>query len=135
MAGALGQEVLAVIDQQSRDTGDLVEVGDWQIGLTGGGAGDRQGVDRIGLAVAAGGVARVGHELGRDPHDPLAGCEQVGLQATRQVPAVLHRPVRSEPNWSAQRISSRWGALVVPRVVWVASRRQARLPHRLPHRP
>jgi hypothetical protein len=51
------------------------------------------------LAVTAGGVAGVRHQLRRYSNDPLAGAEQVGLQASGQVPAVLHRPrpVRAEP--------------------------------------
>jgi hypothetical protein len=35
----------------------------------------------------------VGHQLRRDPNHPLAGAEQITLQATREMPAVLDRPL------------------------------------------
>ena len=34
----------------------------------------------------------MGHQLGRDAHDPLAGAEQVALHPARQVTAVLDGP-------------------------------------------
>jgi len=47
------------------------------------------GVDGVGLAPRTGGPAGSGHELGWHPHDGLARQEQVTLQASRDVAAVL----------------------------------------------
>lgn len=52
--GALGDEVLTVIDQQFPIPRGLVVGRGGQVGPTLGGAGDREGVDRIGLAPGAG---------------------------------------------------------------------------------
>jgi hypothetical protein len=55
-------------------------------------ASDRQRVDLIGLARLAFALARSAHPLRRDPHDPLACCQQRLLEPPRDVPAVLKRP-------------------------------------------
>ena len=55
-------------------------------------SGHGQCVYGVGLAVGAGCVSGMGHQLGQDPHDALARGEHVALEAARQVPAVLHRP-------------------------------------------
>ena len=106
-ACALGQEVISVIDQQPDLPGSSVEVRGGQIGLALRGTGHRERIYGVRLAVGAGYIAGMGHQLGRDPHDALARCEHVGLEAARQLSAVLDCQVRSAPNPSAQPISAR----------------------------
>ena len=78
--GPLGDQVVAVVDQQPDLPGGTVQPGHRQLRFPQRRPGHRQRVDRIRLAVAAAGGAGVGHELGRDPHDLLAGTEQVALE-------------------------------------------------------
>ena len=91
-ACALGYEVFSVIDQQPDLPRWGVEVSCGQAWLAQRRSGHRQCVYGVGLAVGAGCVSGMGHQLGRDPHDALARGEHVALEAARQVPAVLHRP-------------------------------------------
>jgi hypothetical protein len=81
-----------VVDQQPHLSGGSLKLRGWKLRFPQCGPGDRERVDGVRLAVAAGGVAGVGHQLGRHAHDPLAGAEQVALEPARQVPAVLHGP-------------------------------------------
>lgn len=74
-AGSLLDEVLAVIDQQAHLAVSPVEASDRQVGLPERRAGDRERVDRVGLAGRTSRVARVGHQLRRHPEDSLAGSE------------------------------------------------------------
>jgi hypothetical protein len=90
--GPLGDQVVAVVDQQAQLAGGPVQPRGWQVGLPQCRPGHRQRVDRVRLAIGPCGGAGVGHQLGRDPHDLLAGAEQIALQPPGQVPAVLHRP-------------------------------------------
>ena len=85
----LPDQVFSVIDQEPQVPGRSVEPGDREIRLPERRPGHGEGVDRVGLAVGAGRVAGVGHELGRHPDQLLAGGEQVRLQAPGEVPAVL----------------------------------------------
>jgi hypothetical protein len=73
--GPLGDQVVAVVDQQPELAGGPVQLGGGQLGLPLRRPGHGKRVDRVGLAVGPGGGAGVGHELGRDPHDLLAGTE------------------------------------------------------------
>jgi hypothetical protein len=66
--------------------------GDGQVVLARGGASDREGVDRVGFAVGAGGVADVRHQLRRDSDDAFAGGEQVAFQSAGYVAAVFDGP-------------------------------------------
>jgi hypothetical protein len=92
-ARPLVDQVLPVVDQQAQLPRRAVQPGDRKVlRVAEPGPGHRQGVDRVGLAVAAGCVPGVRHQLGRHPHDPLAGGERIGLQPARQVPTVLDRP-------------------------------------------
>jgi hypothetical protein len=81
-----------MVDQEAQGPRERIKMRERQIRLAQGGAGDRQGVDRVGLAVAACRIAGVGHELGRNADDSLPSAEQIGLESPRQVPAVLDRP-------------------------------------------
>lgn len=110
-AGPLANQVFTVVDQQPHFTLGPVQLGDRQVGLAQGCAGDGECVDRVALAERAGRATRVRHQLRRDPHDPLAGGEQVSLQTAREVPAVLDRPApigeRSRPSNELEMISRR----------------------------
>ncbi|HET9457264.1 MAG TPA: hypothetical protein VFO78_07980 [Candidatus Limnocylindrales bacterium] len=86
--GPLGDEVLAVIDEEADLVIGSVEGRDRQV-LAEGGPGDGEGVDRVALAGLAARAAGAGHELGRDPDDGLVGDEQVGRETPTEVPAVL----------------------------------------------
>ena len=80
-AGSLAHQVFAVVDEQPHLALGPVQLGDRQIGLAQRGTGDGERVDRVALAERAGRGTRVRHQLRRHPHDPLAGGEQVPLQA------------------------------------------------------
>ena len=93
-AGSLCDETLAVIDEQPN-----VELGPRELrdrkrvdSFADRGPGDRDGVDRVGLAALARRDARSGGQLWRDAHDPLAAGKQEPLERARDVPAVLDRP-------------------------------------------
>jgi hypothetical protein len=104
--GPLGDQVVAVVDQQPDLPGGPVHPGGGQLRFPQRRPRHRQRVDRIGLAVGAGGGTGVGHELGWDPHDLLAGAEQVPLQPSGQVPAVFDRPapLGAEPRHPHQQV-------------------------------
>jgi hypothetical protein len=89
--GPLADQVLAVVDQQPQLTARAHEPGRGQVGLADRGARDRQRVDRVRPAPAAGRPARPGHQLRRHPHDPLAAADQKALQPTRDLAAILKR--------------------------------------------
>jgi hypothetical protein len=89
-AGALGDEGVAVVDQELQLPGCLVVACVMELGfLAQRRAGDRQGVDRVGLAAGAGALAGAGHELRADPQHRLAAGHQEALQAAVDVAAVL----------------------------------------------
>jgi hypothetical protein len=90
--GAFGDQVLAVVDQQPDLPGGLVVLGDREGGFAQGGAGDGEGVDRVGLALDPDRLAGTGHQPRRHPHDPFPGSQQVPFQPAGDMPAVLHRP-------------------------------------------
>ena len=71
--GSLRYKGFPVVYQKPDLTVRAVETGQREVRLTLRGAGHGQCVDRIGLAVGAGGVADVGHQLRRHPHDRLTG--------------------------------------------------------------
>lgn len=88
-AGALGDQVVAVVDQQAQLARLTVEPGDGQIRLAQGGTGDRQGIDGVGLALLATAAASTGHQARRDADSALAGPQQVDLEPPGEVAAVL----------------------------------------------
>ncbi len=67
-------------------------MGSRKVGFLEGCSSHGQSIDGIGLAVLPRLFAVSGHHLGRDPHDPFAGSEQVPFQAAGKVSAVLDRP-------------------------------------------
>ena len=69
-----------MIDQQAQLAGGAIELGGGQVGVAQGRVRHGQGVDGVGLAVGPCRVAGVGHQLRGDPHDPLAGGEQIDLE-------------------------------------------------------
>nr|WP_222109302.1 hypothetical protein [Streptomyces cupreus] len=79
-AGAFGDQVVAVVHQQAHVPARVVEVRGGQVRFPQCRSGCGQSVDGVGLAVGAGGGAAVGHELGRDAHDPFAGGGEVSLE-------------------------------------------------------
>jgi hypothetical protein len=56
------------------------------------GTGNRERVDAVGLAVGACALARPGHQLRRDPHDPLIVLEQEALEAAADAADIFQRP-------------------------------------------
>jgi hypothetical protein len=89
--GPLADEVLAVVDEQPQLPARSLELSGGQLGLADRRARDRQRVDRVRLAPAAGRAARAGHQLRRHPHHRLAAADQKALQPTRDLAAVLKR--------------------------------------------
>lgn len=87
--GARAYQVVAVVDQQAHVALGTVEGGHWQVGFAQRCAGHREGVDRIALARLAGRPPGAGHQLGWDADDSLASDQQVTLEGSRQVAAVL----------------------------------------------
>jgi hypothetical protein len=79
-AGPFGDEVVTVVSQQADLATGAIEASNGQIGLAQGRAGYRQRVDRVGFAVAAGTVAGLCHELGRNAHDALPGTKQISFK-------------------------------------------------------
>jgi hypothetical protein len=96
-ASSLGDQVVAMVDQQAHLARRAVELGDRQIGLAPCRAGDGERVDRVRLAACSSAAPDAGHHLRRDPEDLLAGAQQGGFQRAREVPAVLQRPPPSRP--------------------------------------
>jgi hypothetical protein len=78
--GPLGEGVVTMVDQQPDLPGGTVQPGHRQLRFPQRRPRHRQRVDRIRLAIGAAGGAGVGDELGRDPHDLLAGTEQIALE-------------------------------------------------------
>lgn len=74
-ADAFVHQGFAVVGQQANIAFQPVEPGHRQVGFALWGAGYCQGVDRIGLAVCAGRIARVRHQLGWHSDDDLARGE------------------------------------------------------------
>src|SRR5918995_3500229 len=91
-AGSLADEVVAMVDQQPHLARRAAESGGGQIRFAPRRAGDRERVDRVGLAGLTGAATDAGHHLRRYPNDPLAGAHEVGLQRAREMPAILQRP-------------------------------------------
>ena len=93
-AGAIGDQVFAMIRDQADLHRLLVQVGDRKLldTVTYDRAGDRQRIDLVRLARLALALARGAHPMRRHPHDPLAGGHQRLLKAPRHVPAILDRP-------------------------------------------
>ncbi len=91
-AGALGDEVFTMVDQQPDLPLDAIEAGDRQVRLPQRGPRHRQGVNRIGFAVAARRVTHMRHQLRRYPHHRLARGDQVAFEPPCHVPAILDRP-------------------------------------------
>jgi hypothetical protein len=86
--GPLGDEILAVIEQQADLHRPLVQVRDGELldPVLDHRAGDRERVDLIGLARLALPLARGTHPLRCHPDDPLAGGQQRLLKAPGDVP-------------------------------------------------
>jgi hypothetical protein len=91
-ARALGDEVLAVVDEQPDLATFALETSSRELGLAQSGSGDGERIDRIRLAALTDRATRPGHQLRRDAHDPLARGKQEALEADRDVAAVLERP-------------------------------------------
>jgi hypothetical protein len=81
MAGALGHKILAVVDKKAKLPGWPIQMRGRQVSFAQRRTCDRQRIDRIGFAVGPGRVTGMGHQFRRDPHDPLAGRQQIRLQA------------------------------------------------------
>jgi hypothetical protein len=101
-----------VVHQQLQLPGRLIQPGDGQVGFAQRGPRHRQRVDRIRLARGPDRGPSGGHQPGRHAHDPLTNREQVPLQATRHVPAVLNGPDPLVGNCASPRdqLQVLWGA-------------------------
>ena len=88
----LGDEILAMVDEQAELALGAVERRDRQVGLAEDRLGDGIRIDRVALAGLAHRAADTGHELGRHPDDRFARPEEVDFQAAGEVAAVLERP-------------------------------------------
>ncbi len=115
-ASALAHEILAMVDQESKLTRLAVQASDGEIGLAERDTRDGEGIDGVGLAALATALTGTGHEVRRHPHDRFASPEQVELETSGQVAAVLERepPLRQRP---AQAIASRWPSGVAATVL------------------
>ena len=93
-AGALGDEIVAVFDQQPDLHRLLVQVRDREPldTVLHDSSGDGERVDLIRLARLALTPARCAHPVRRHPHNPLARRQQRLLEPARTRPAVLDRP-------------------------------------------
>jgi len=91
---ALADQALAMVNQQTQIELRPVQAGGRQPvqAFAQSGPRDRDRVDAVGLAAPARAAPRVGHQLRRHAHDPLAACNQEPLEGARDVPAVLQRP-------------------------------------------
>ena len=127
LGGALLDEVLAVVDEETQVTLGTIEPGDRQVRLAQGRPGDGEGVDGIALA-------RLTRPLRRAPAMSLGGTRTTASPAMRRsrsrrrdrLSAVLERPAPLTEALAAQRSSSRWpagvardGALAEPATVLV----------------
>lgn len=80
-----------VVGQQLDLTRGPRQLGRGQIVLAQSDARDSLGIDRVGLARLAPRATHTGHQPGVDPDDLVPCIEQISLQTTGQVPAVLDR--------------------------------------------
>jgi hypothetical protein len=92
VAGAVFDEIVAVVDEQADLVLDPRQRRLRQMRFADRGAGDGQRVDRIGLAELPAGLALARHQLGRNAQHLLASLEQVMLQAAAEVARVLDGP-------------------------------------------
>lgn len=85
---------MPVVEQELQLQRRLVQMGGGQglRALAQGGPGDRQGINRIGLAGDALCATAFAHQLRRDPDHPLSGRDQEALERAGDVAAVLDRP-------------------------------------------
>jgi hypothetical protein len=93
-AGPLGDEIVAVIEQQPDLHRPLIQVRGRELldPVAHDRAGDRQRVDLIGLPRPALAFPGRAHAVRRDSHHPLAGRQQRPLEPARDGTAVLDRP-------------------------------------------
>jgi hypothetical protein len=92
-APPLRDQVVPVIDEQLHLAQErLLRAGPVEAGLAQSGAGDRQGVDRVGLAPAAPPTTLRSRQPWRHAHQALARLKQRLLETPGDVPAVLNRP-------------------------------------------
>lgn len=88
-AGALPHLVLSVVEQQLDLPFEAFQMGLREIRLAQKRVGHRQRVDAVGLAGGASGAPGAGHELGWDPHYPLASSDEEPLEVAGDVTTVL----------------------------------------------
>jgi hypothetical protein len=93
-ASPLGDEIFAMIEQQTNLHRPLVQIRDRELldPVLDDRAGDRERVDLVRLARLALPLPRRAHPMRRHPDDPLAGGQQRLLKPARDMPAILERP-------------------------------------------
>ena len=88
--GALTHEIPAVIDQQLDLPGGTVQLSDRKpVAMAQDGQRDRFGVDRVRLTRLTSRSAGRCHQPSRYPHQSMPGREQIALDPTGHIPAVL----------------------------------------------
>jgi hypothetical protein len=92
VAGALGHEIFSMVHQQPQLASGPVQLRGGEIAMGQRRPRHRQRVDGVRLAIGAGRVPGMSHQLRGHTHDALTRGQQVGLETARQVAAVLHRP-------------------------------------------
>jgi hypothetical protein len=86
---SLGDEILAMVDQEAYLTSCAVQLSDWHIRLAKECSSHRQRVNRVRLASFTTTAPRPRHQLGWHPHDGFARSEQVGFEQARHMPAIF----------------------------------------------
>ena len=121
--GAFGDEMIAVVAQQSDIPCRAVELRGRQVALAQRSPCDGQCVDRVGLAIASGRVADVGISLVGTPtiRSPAPSRSRSSRRDRCRQSSIAQS--RSSPNCSAQLSSATWSLLVVPVVCWPTLRR------------
>lgn len=94
LVGAIGDQVVAVVEQQADLECPLVEVRRRQPldALPERGPSDRERVNQVGLPARPRAATRARHQLRRDAHHPLATSDKEPLEPARHVTTLLDSP-------------------------------------------
>jgi hypothetical protein len=90
-ARSLEHQVLAMVDEEPYLSSWSVELRDRQVRLAQQGSGNRQRIDRVGLATLSSPATGAGHQVWRNADDRFASSHEVGFEQPRDVTTVLNR--------------------------------------------